>query len=51
MTEGIAALERLGAQSVVLSSATSNAEAQTLFESLGFRRTMVEMTRSRVPDP
>lgn len=34
-----------GAPRVVLSSATQNAPAQALFERLGFRRTMVEMTR------
>lgn len=36
---------RLGAPRVVLSSATSNAAAQALFARLGFRPTMVEMTR------
>jgi ribosomal protein S18 acetylase RimI-like enzyme len=41
----IAALERLGAPRVVLSTANGNAAAQRLFESLGFRRTMIEMTR------
>ncbi len=45
MKAGIAALEGLGAKQMVLSSATPNAQAQKLFESLGFRRTMVEMTR------
>lgn len=33
-----------GAPRVVLSTATHNDEAQRLFESVGFRRTMVEMT-------
>jgi len=43
-----AALERLeamGAPRVVLMSAAPNSTAQRLFERLGFRRTMVEMTR------
>lgn len=44
---GVTALEQLGARRVVLSSATQNREAQALFASLGFRATMVEMTRSR----
>lgn len=38
-------LESRGAPRVVLMSATGNDEAQRLFERLGFRRTMVEMTR------
>ncbi len=43
------AIDRLEAQAeqVVLSSASPNLEAQSLFRSLGFRDTMVEMTRSR----
>lgn len=45
MQAGIAALEQKGARQIVLSSATPNVEAQQLFETLGFRRTMVEMTR------
>jgi ribosomal protein S18 acetylase RimI-like enzyme len=45
MQAGIAALEAKGAKQILLSSATANAEAQALFEKLGFRRTMVEMTR------
>jgi RimJ/RimL family protein N-acetyltransferase len=36
-----------GAPRVVLSTATQNAAAQALFAKLGFRRTMVEMTRER----
>jgi ribosomal protein S18 acetylase RimI-like enzyme len=40
-------LEELGAPRVVLHSAWANAEAQRFFESQGFRRTMVEMTRER----
>ena len=38
-------LKALGVPRVVLMSAAANAEAQKLFEKLGFRRTMVEMTR------
>jgi ribosomal protein S18 acetylase RimI-like enzyme len=38
-------LEALGAPRVVLMSAARNEPAQRLFERLGFRRTMVEMTR------
>ena len=45
MVEMLARLEALGAPCVVLHAAWPNAEAQKLFESLGFRRTMVEMTR------
>lgn len=42
----VQALEARGAPRVVLMSAAQNASAQALFESLGFRRTMVEMTRT-----
>jgi GNAT superfamily N-acetyltransferase len=38
-------LETRGAPRVVLWSAAGNAASQRLFERLGFRRTMVEMTR------
>ena len=38
-------LKSLGAPRVVLMSAQANLEGQRLFEKLGFRRTMVEMTR------
>jgi ribosomal protein S18 acetylase RimI-like enzyme len=38
-------LEALGAPRVLLLSAWQNTEGQALFEKLGFRRTMVEMTR------
>ncbi|MGA0608164.1 GNAT family N-acetyltransferase [Phenylobacterium sp. VNQ135] len=40
-------LEALGAPQVVLSAAYPNAGAQRLFASVGFRPTMVEMTRDR----
>lgn len=38
-------LKGMGAPRLVLSAATHNLPAQRLFEKLGFRRTMVEMTR------
>ena len=38
-------LKSLGAPRVVLSTAQQNEAAQHLFESAGFRRTMIEMTR------
>ena len=38
-------LESRGAPRVVLSTADRNVSAQRLFERMGFRRTMVEMTR------
>lgn len=38
-------LKEMGAPRLVLSTATQNLPAQRLFERLGFRRTMVEMTR------
>ena len=38
-------LEDHGAPRVMLWSAEANPDAQRLFERLGFRRTMVEMTR------
>ena len=45
LSEAIAALERMGAPQVQLSTAERNATAQRLFASLGFRPTMIEMTR------
>ncbi|MBL8955045.1 MAG: GNAT family N-acetyltransferase [Myxococcaceae bacterium] len=44
MRAGIDAFKQKGAKQVVLSSATPNGDAQAVFERLGFRRTMVEMT-------
>lgn len=41
----VAALRSRGSPQVVLSTADRNAAAQRLFESAGFRRTMIEMTR------
>jgi ribosomal protein S18 acetylase RimI-like enzyme len=40
-------LEAHGAPRIVLTSAWKNEQAHQFFESLGFRRTMVEMTRDR----
>jgi ribosomal protein S18 acetylase RimI-like enzyme len=40
-------LEQAGAPRVMLWSAEKNEAAQRLFERLGFRRTMIEMTRER----
>jgi GNAT superfamily N-acetyltransferase len=45
VTAAIEWLEARGAPRVVLWSAAANAPSQRLFERLGFRRTMVEMTR------
>lgn len=45
MEAGFARFKELGAPRVVLMTATANADGQRLFERLGFRRTMVEMTR------
>lgn len=41
----LAALASIGAPRVVLSTAQQNVGAQRLFETAGFRRTMIEMTR------
>jgi len=43
----LAALDDKGVPRVVLSTAWKNEDAQKLFEKLGFRRTMVEMTHDR----
>ena len=45
MRAGLSSLEKMGAERVVLSTAHRNDAAQALFTSLGFRPTMVEMTR------
>ncbi len=45
----VARLEAKGAPRVLLLSATPNVAAQKLFARLGFRPTMVEMTRERKP--
>ena len=44
MAEAKARFAKLGAKQVVLYSAASNLEGQTLFKRLGYRPTMVEMT-------
>lgn len=45
VTETCARLTKLGAPRVLLHSASQNVEAHALFARLGFRHTMVEMTR------
>ncbi len=45
MQETIAALEKMRAPQVILSTAATNTAAQALFAKLGFRATMIEMTR------
>jgi ribosomal protein S18 acetylase RimI-like enzyme len=47
MEAAAAWLESRGAPRVILWSAAKNEGAQRLFERIGFRRTMVEMTRER----
>lgn len=48
----IARLTELGAPRVVLSTAAKNVAAQKFFETMGFRRTMIEMTRElSTPSP
>ncbi len=44
LVSALAALAERGAPRVVLSTAERNEAAQSLFASLGFRRTMIEMT-------
>jgi ribosomal protein S18 acetylase RimI-like enzyme len=45
LTKALAMLKDRGAPRVVLSTAQGNEAAQHLFETAGFRRTMIEMTR------
>jgi ribosomal protein S18 acetylase RimI-like enzyme len=45
--ETISSLEALGAPQVMLSTAQPNETAQRLFAGLGFRPTLIEMTRER----
>jgi len=47
----VSALTAKGAPRVVLHTAATNASAQALFAKLGFRRTMIEMTREAPPPP
>ncbi|MBI3792855.1 MAG: GNAT family N-acetyltransferase [Gemmatimonadetes bacterium] len=49
MEATLAALRDRGAPRVVLSTAARNAAAQRLFTRLGFRPTMIEMTRESTP--
>jgi ribosomal protein S18 acetylase RimI-like enzyme len=54
MRGAIARFEERGVPRVVLMSAAQNEKAQRLFERVGFRRTMIEMTReidARPPQP
>ena len=46
----IDALERRGAPRVVLHTAAANVGAQRFFDKLGFRATMIEMTREASPE-
>lgn len=48
--EMVRRLEGMGAPRIVLSAAIDNPNAQALFRRLGFRPTMVEMTRERAGD-
>ena len=45
VTTVCAELKALGAPRVLLHTAWQNADAHAFFEKLGFRRTMLEMTR------
>jgi ribosomal protein S18 acetylase RimI-like enzyme len=45
LSAALAALEKMGAPRVVLFTAEKNRIAQAIFAKLGFRRTMIEMTR------
>jgi ribosomal protein S18 acetylase RimI-like enzyme len=45
LEEALSFLEKQGAPRFVLSTAQQNLGAQSLFETIGFRRTMIEMTR------
>ena len=47
--ETVARLNALGAPRVVLMTAWQNGGARKLFEALGFRSTMIEMTRAATP--
>lgn len=45
LDETLSALQSKGARQIVLSTADRNESAQRLFTRMGFRRTMIEMTR------
>lgn len=49
LSEVVKALEELGAPRIVLSTMVDNEAAQSLFRDLGFRPTMLEMTRGHSP--
>ena len=49
LDETLAMLRSRGARQIVLSTAERNESAQRLFARLGFRRTMIEMTRELQP--
>lgn len=49
LSEALAFLEQRGAPRIVLSTAEQNGPAQSLFAAIGFRRTMIEMTREPGP--
>ena len=53
LDEALSLLEQRGAPRVVLSTAEQNTAAQSLFAAIGFRRTMIEMTREsgQAPSP
>ncbi len=51
MEETVRQLEELGVPRIVLHTATQNRAAQQLFASLGFRTTMLEMTRESTSHP
>ena len=51
MEETVRQLEELGVPRIVLHTAVQNQEAQQLFASLGFRTTMLEMTRENARPP
>ncbi|MGH7285462.1 MAG: GNAT family N-acetyltransferase, partial [Polyangiaceae bacterium] len=45
--ETFARLEKMGAPRIILKTAAKNVTAQRFFKSIGFRETMIEMTRER----
>lgn len=49
LSEALAKLADLSAPRFVLSTAANNEAAQRLFAAMGFRQTMIEMTRERLP--
>jgi ribosomal protein S18 acetylase RimI-like enzyme len=51
VVDALARLAALGAPRVVLMTAWQNEDARKLFDTLGFRPTMIEMTRESTPMP